>query len=239
MTIIHAMDRSLKARLIGASVMVLLVVLVVPELLSGRKAATTGTADATASNGQTRTYTIELGRTAAPAATDANLPRPYTPEASPLATERPARVQATPPAREETAAVRPPATSVAARDAAAPPERKPAAALAARSADSATGVSGSVSAPRDVKPSPATSSVKPSRGTWSVQVGAFVSAESARKLVKQLEADGFAAYVSAVERNGKSLHRVRVGPEPARSAADALADRLKARGLPVSLVAND
>jgi cell division septation protein DedD len=72
-----------------------------------------------------------------------------------------------------------------------------------------------------------------------VQVGAFGSAESARKLVKQLEADGFAVYVSSVERNGKPLHRVRVGPEPARAAADALAVRLKARGLPVSLVANN
>ena len=41
------------------------------------------------------------------------------------------------------------------------------------------------------------------------------------------------------QRDGKTLHRVRVGPESARAAADALAGRLKARGLPVSLVAND
>ena len=80
---------------------------------------------------------------------------------------------------------------------------------------------------------------RPTRGTWSVQVGAFGSTESARKLVEQLEADGFSAYVSSVDRNGKKLHRVRVGPEPARAAADALAGRLKTRGLPVSLVAND
>jgi cell division septation protein DedD len=72
-----------------------------------------------------------------------------------------------------------------------------------------------------------------------VQVGAFGSADSARKLVKQLEADGFTVYVSSVERNGKPLHRVRVGPESARAAADAVAGRLKARGLPVSLVANN
>jgi cell division septation protein DedD len=78
-----------------------------------------------------------------------------------------------------------------------------------------------------------------SRGTWSVQVGAFGSQESAQKLVRQLESDGFSAYVSAAERNGKQLHRVRVGPESARAAADALAGRLRARGLPVTLVAND
>ena len=236
MTIIHAMDRSLKARLIGASVLVLLVVLVVPELLSGRKAATTDTADATAANGQTRTYTIELGQTAAPAATDANLPRQYTPEASPLATERPGRAQTPPPAHDETPAVRSPATSVAAREETVRPESKPATAAPERGADSAAGAA---NAPPDVKPSPATTSAKPLRGTWSVQVGAFGSAESARKLVKQLEADGFTVYISSVERNGKPLHRVRVGPEPARAAADALAGRLKARGLPVSLVANN
>ena len=236
MTIIHAMDRSLKARLIGASVLVLFVVLVVPELLSGRKAATTETADATASNGQTRTYTIELGQTAAPAATDANLPRQYAPEASPLATERPARVQTSPPAHDEPPAVRSPATSVAARKETVRPESKPATAAPERGTDSAAGAA---NAPPDMKSSPATASAKPLRGTWSVQVGAFGSAESARKLVKQLEADGFTVYVSSVDRNGKPLHRVRVGPEPARAAADTLAGRLKARGLPVSLVAND
>jgi len=91
----------------------------------------------------------------------------------------------------------------------------------------------------EVEPPAASGNARPSRGTWSVQVGAFGSAESARKLVEQLEADGFAAYVSPIARNGTSLHRVRVGPESARAAADALAGRLKARGLPVSLVAND
>jgi cell division septation protein DedD len=54
------MDRSLKARLIGASVLVLVVVLVVPELLSGRKPATTAPATPESGKGPTRTYTIEL-----------------------------------------------------------------------------------------------------------------------------------------------------------------------------------
>jgi cell division septation protein DedD len=57
--------------------------------------------------------------------------------------------------------------------------------------------------------------------------------------VDSLSADGYAVYVSTVKRDGKTLHRVRVGPETARGAADALAARLKARGLPVTLVAND
>jgi cell division septation protein DedD len=77
------------------------------------------------------------------------------------------------------------------------------------------------------------------QGTWSVQVGAFGSADSARKLVTRLEAEGFEAYVSTARREGKTLHRVRVGSEAGRAEAESLAGRLKARGLPVSVVAND
>jgi DedD protein len=233
------MDRSLKARLIGASVLVLLVVLVVPELLSGRKAAISETPDdstaANAGKGQMRTYTIELGKTGSPAAADANLPRTYAPEAAPLASERPVRAEPSPDRRDDTGSRAP--VAVAARDAgsSAATSGPPA---PTRAAGGSNGVAQAPSAPA-AKPRPAATGATPALGTWSVQVGAFGSAESAGRLVKQLEADGFSAYVSAVERNGKSLHRVRVGPEPARAAADALAGRLKARGLPVALVAND
>jgi DedD protein len=79
----------------------------------------------------------------------------------------------------------------------------------------------------------------PERGTWSVQVGAFGSAGSARRLIDKLEAEGFSAYVSEAQRDGKTLYRVRVGPEDERAQADTEARRLKARGFPVSIVAND
>ena len=72
-----------------------------------------------------------------------------------------------------------------------------------------------------------------------MQVGAFGSAATARKLVEDLGTAGFRAYESPVSRSGKTLHRVRVGPEPARADADRLAARLKARGLPATVVAND
>jgi DedD protein len=213
MSIIRVMDRSLKARLIGATVLVLLAVLVVPELLSGRKTST-APAGAAAGNGPMRTYTIELGGDAAPSpAAIPSVTRPIAPVDAPLAAERP-----TPTADREAARVAPP------RAASAPPHPKPEADSPAPAAQ--------------VKP-PATPAATPEQGTWSIQVGAFGSAESARKLVRDLEADGFDAYVSPIERNGKTLHRVRVGPESARGAADALAGRLKSRGLPVSLVAND
>jgi DedD protein len=70
-----------------------------------------------------------------------------------------------------------------------------------------------------------------------VQVGAFSSADGARKLVRDLKAAGFSAYVLAPAA-GKKLHRVRVGPVADRAAADQLASKLKSRGLPVAVTAD-
>jgi DedD protein len=227
------MDRSLKERLIGAAVLVLLAVLVVPELLSGRKATTALVADEPAGR-ELRTYTIELGGTSALAtpAADGSMSRPSGPAATPLAVERPSPPPAGPPAMRPQLA---PDTPPPAAKAVAPPTSTPPKSTPPKStAEEPT----SAPAPREATPDNAPMSA-PARGTWSVQVGAFGSAESARKLVRDLEADGYRAYVSPLQRNGKTLHRVRVGPEPAKAAADALSGRLKSRGLPVSLVAND
>jgi DedD protein len=70
-------------------------------------------------------------------------------------------------------------------------------------------------------------------------VGAFGSADTARKLAADLKGDGLPAYVAPLARNGKTLHRVRVGPEPSRAEADKVAARLKARGLQASVVSGE
>lgn len=228
MSIIRAMDRSLKARLIGASVLVLLVVLVVPELLSGRK---TGTAAPTAktASGQTRTYTIELAGGSSAGTAQADAAHPSAPVESPLAADGPAPT---------------PQPSDSEADAP-PPQKAPVTPAEATTAAPATATmtakdAAATATPTMARPPTATPQTAATvHGTWSVQVGAFGSAESARRLVSQLEADGFDAYVSTARRDGKTLHRVRVGPEPGRAQADSLAGRLKARGLPVSVVAND
>jgi cell division septation protein DedD len=58
-------------------------------------------------------------------------------------------------------------------------------------------------------------------------------------MVKDLDAMGLAAYVSPVTRDGRTLHRVRVGPVAGRAEAQQLAARLAARGLPATLVAGE
>jgi DedD protein len=214
------MDETLKARLIGAAVLVAIAVLLVPELLSGRKAP--GPADeAGPSPKGTRTFTIELegmpGQGArAPAA---GLAEPATnPQ---LEAPRAVRDEAPAPVRE-------PATAEP-REPAIPKPQAPA----------PSAVASTVPATNAAPATGVTPTAAPSRAGWYVQVGAFGSADSARKLVKELESAGYPALVSPVTRSGKTLHRVRVGPEAQRVDADRLAGRLKARGLPATVVAND
>jgi cell division septation protein DedD len=211
------MEDALKARLIGATVLVALAVLLIPELLSGRKPAEPVVAQAGAGRG-TRTFTIELdGASGSPVATQvARSPAPTTTPA-PLPTPASEAAQD---AGEASAPVAVPQPKPAAAPPAAVPEPRPE--VVARPA-----------------PEPAPVQVIPARGGWAVQVGAFGSADAANKLVRQLQSADFAAYVAPVSRSGKTLHRVRVGPVTERAGAEALVPALKARGLPATVVAND
>jgi len=223
------MDDALKARLIGATVLVALAVLLIPELLSGRKQESPAAVPEAATARGTRTFTIELaggpqGSTvseAPPAARNAPLPVPPTTEAA----TPPASVAAEQPGTAEPAAPVSEAAQPVRVAQAANPEPSPTAAPTARS-----------TVP---EPAPAPTPTIPGRGGWAVQVGAFGSAASAAKLVNQLHEAGYKAYVSPVSRSGKTLHRVRVGPEAERSEAESLVAGLKVRGLPATVVAND
>jgi len=207
------MDESLKARLIGAAVLVAVAVLLIPELLSGRKSAEPQPAGPAEARG-TRTFTIELnGGSAAgdlrpPPVAEAPAPAPVAVAEQPAAEPRVAAPAE--PALEPVAPSEPPAVAKAP---AAIPVKPP------------------------VQAAPAPAAV--TRGGWAVQVGAFGSAAAAQRLVKDLQGAGYRAFVSPVTRSGKTLHRVRVGPEAARDDANRLAERLKGRGLPTAVVAND
>jgi DedD protein len=224
------MEESLKARLIGAAVLVAIAVLLIPELLSGRKAVEPVAEEGAGTRG-TRSFTIELGGASgepvrSPTTTpqpSASLPPATTPVADlPEAASEPdadSNPQSRPVAESERApqgepvasAVQPPATAedIKGPPVAATPSPRPAAAVPAAG------------------------------GAWAVQVGAFGSAETARKLVKDLTGAGYRAYVAPVARGGKTLHRVRVGPEADKASAEQVAQRLKGRGLPATVVPNE
>jgi DedD protein len=61
---------------------------------------------------------------------------------------------------------------------------------------------------------------------WAVQVGSFASRDNADRLVSQLVASGFSAFITQIEEGGRPLYRVRVGPEQDRRRAEVLAERL-------------
>jgi cell division septation protein DedD len=73
-------------------------------------------------------------------------------------------------------------------------------------------------------------------GKWGVQIGAFVSAESASELVSKAKGHGYAASVSKVDATGKTFHRVRVGAGSTKEDASRLASELEKKGYPVSVV---
>lgn len=64
---------------------------------------------------------------------------------------------------------------------------------------------------------------------WAVQLGAFATVDEANKLRDEVRAASFPAYVDKVVREGRTLWRVRVGPEAERSGAESTRDRLRAR----------
>jgi cell division septation protein DedD len=51
----------------------------------------------------------------------------------------------------------------------------------------------------------------------------------ARKLVTQLQAEGFPAFLSPVEVESREMYRVRIGPFRRRAAAERVASRVKER----------
>jgi DedD protein len=224
------MEESLKARLIGAAVLVAIAVLLIPELLSGRKAVEPVAEEGAGARG-TRSFTIELGGASGePVRSPTTTPQPspgLLPATTPVADLPKA---ASEPDADANSQSEPVAVSERA------PQEEPVASAAqppATAADIEGPPAAATPSPRPAAPAPAAG------GAWAVQVGAFGSAETARKLVKDLTGAGYHAYVAPVARGGKTLHRVRVGPEADKASAEQVAQRLKGRGLPATVVPNE
>lgn len=202
------MDSRAKQRLTGAVILVALFVLLVPELLTGPRQA--DVPEGVSADEGMRRYTIDLDASARPAQADGSAAQ--SPVALPPVTENRAQPG-------EDAA--PAAPSVAAR-VDAPPE--PPASQPAQSA--------ATPAPsRAAAPAPA-----PTPGSFAVQLGTFGSRENANRLVRDMTAKGFAAFVAPYSKEGHELYRVRVGPTRDRAGAEALAAQLRRIGQSGSIV---
>jgi len=192
-----------KERLTGAIILVALIVLLVPELLTGPVgSATRSQAVASSIDGPPlRSYTIKLADEArlrgASAHSGPEQPAPLPPAPSPAATATPAPSAAQEP--RSTPAPSPATTAPAAR---AGPGAGAAAAVQPGSAETS--------------------------GGYLVQLGSFNSRANAERLAKKVRAQGFAVSVS--QGSSGHLYRVRVGPAHDRAAAGELAQQLRAHG---------
>jgi DedD protein len=88
----------------------------------------------------------------------------------------------------------------------------------------------------EVKPEPERKSVTPvqaagsATGMWAVQLGSFANQQNAEILAADLRKQGFAAFLSQLSTASGQLHRVRIGPQKDREAAEAMAARLQKAG---------
>ncbi len=229
------MDRSTKERLTGAIVLVAVAWLVIPVFLDGPE-EDGGTVrqgvDLPGQEGQpTRTRRIVLepppGReekiTDPPPATRP-LPAPSGDGGSTAA------AQETPAAEPDTAAPEPTAAPAPAAASEPQPEPKP----------EPESEPEPQPAPQDeVQATPPGQQQPVAAGSlWAVQLGSFSNEENAEGLAADLRDDGFAAFLSRVESGGRTLHRVRVGPQGSREEAEKVAAALAKAGQRGQVVAH-
>jgi DedD protein len=216
-------ETRVKERLTGAVILVALIVLLVPELLSGPHSVQQRPARA-ADAPPERSFTVDL--TDGPRKSSAAVPQPAAPDPGPAPT-------ATSVATPVPTSPGPSATD----GVASPPSPSP----PPRSAPASVARNVSAAAP---PPAPAGGTAhahahSQPTGTvagWAIQVGSFTSRENAERLASELRARNFVASVAGSTTNGRKLYRVRVGPEPDRTSAQALAARLRAAGHSGSIV---
>jgi DedD protein len=192
-----------KERLTGAIILVALIVLLVPELLTGpvRSAPRAAAVASSIEEPPLRSYTIKL--------TDEPHARGASTEAAP---EQPAALPPAP-AAGATAAPAQPADE---EGTTAPPAPTPSNAPAAHPPAATTAATASPAVSADAT------------GSYMVQLGSFANRANAERLARQLHAQGFPVSVS--QGTSGHLYRVRVGPAHDQAAAGVLAQQLRTHG---------
>jgi len=193
-----------KERLTGAIILVALMVLLVPELLTGpvRSAPETPAVTPSTEGAPLRSYTIKLSD-------DAHARNAASDSAPP---EQPAPLERPPAAAPPVEAARGPPPPALADGASGAPSAAPAGKAAAPPAAASPAMSG-----------------EGGSGAWVVQLGSFAQHANAERLARQVKGQGFRVSVSQ-ESSGRRLYRVRVGPAQDRSTATQLATQLQAAG---------
>jgi DedD protein len=220
-TVNPMMDRRLKERLVGATILVALIVLIVPELLSGPKRPGLPPLAAGLPAAPSRSVVVDLATSKATAEPESGAASQAAPAEAPNNTD--AAEESTHTASAEPAA--PSAPSVAtlkAQNAAPAPLETPA------------------SPPKSVPAGPRSAAPVEApavpRHAWAVQLGSFASKANADRLAHRLQGSGGSFYVVAGGSGSALRYRVRMGPLTDRSAAERALAKLKAQGHSATIV---
>lgn len=219
-------DQHLKERLVGAAVLVIIGVLVIPALLDGPPPDEPVRVDLElpTSGKASKSHTIRLDvpadRPATPASGSIARPEVSTPVRASAQDAEPTAAEATQPA--------PPAGAEEAQQQPAPRAEQP---KADQQEQTESGKpAAAAAAPR---------AASDMSGGWVVQLGSFSSEDNAARLSQQLRDSGYDVFVSRISAEGKTMHRVRVGPVPKKADAELLASKLKADGHPGQVMPGD
>lgn len=226
------MERHLLERMIGAAVLLVALVVIVPAILDGRpdvedqQEAQQPEPATPAADVPLRQHTIRLDRPpeSPPVAREAvDEPASAAAISEPMAQARPTpeSAPAVEPEPEPASEPEPAATSEPEPEPEATPEQPQ-----------------TVPAPEPSRvvekiPEPQPAPVEPAtlESGWVVQLGSFSNRANAEGLAEQTRAKGFETYLMPIERSGRTLYRVRVGPaRKTRGEAARLADDLRKAG---------
>lgn len=204
------MDRALKERIVGAVVLVVIAVLVVPVFLDGpapdaEMISEPVTLPGQDGSGDRRTVVLQLDRDQ-PLPVSSSQPEPRPADPAPADT----RDEPPPPTAAETGTA--PAAAATETESGPGPEPPPAREQSPPPARTAAAIADSESA----------------TGMWAVQIGSFSNKANADRLAAGLREKGYAAFLSQVKTGSTALHRVRIGPQKDRDSAETVAARLKA-----------
>ncbi len=194
------MDRALKQRLVGATILIALAVIFLPMLLDGE-----------GGNGQS------TPRIAIPERPDVE----FRTRRLPVGEQEEQREEQTDSGQQESDA-----PSDVAEDAILQPEpenvrQEPPAAEQQTPPGPATGGTAAESPVNAAEPEPSDPAALAGRGDIIVQIASFSGAENAARLGQQLRSLGYTPLIAAVSENNRVVHRVRIGPFPDRDIASA------------------
>lgn len=227
-----SVDKHLKERLVGATVLVVAANILIPPMLTGPHENAPGQtellpAGAPTESGGVKTYTIDLS------AAQRKDPSAATEESVDARAELPiVEVAPAPPPDEPDASREAARSAEASAPVATSPSSSPSSSpeTSTRPATSSARSPAAVNDSRTSEPTKVQGAKDPvakDDGNWAVQVASFGVRATADRIAGELKSKGFKSYVMPVQAKGQTLYRVRVGPVEDRAAADALLKRVR------------